>query len=130
MSKVFISAVIKNPICRVSCVLVLAFFGLLRSLEVSALQCEPRSDTPKLSDAMGVTVCENSSLVGQNLSGMTQLPYPSDGQFFVKKEFQIRSCGKYNCDRAAYFNVRSDGVTLQDNPDNPTSEMPLNVSIK
>ena len=94
------------------------------------MQCVPRPGTPALNDAMGVTVCENSVVVDQNLSGMTQLPYPSDGQFFAKKEFQIRSCGKYNCDRAAYFNVRSDGVTLKDNQDNPTSEIPLTVSIK
>ena len=122
-------AVINNQICRARCVLVLAFFGLFGSLEVSALQCVPRPGTPALNDAMGVTVCENSIVVGQNLSGITQLPYPSDGQFFAEKEFQIRSCGKFNCYRAAYFNILSDGVTLKDNLDNPTSEIPLTVSI-
>lgn len=121
-------AVINNKICWASCVL--AFFGLFGSLEASTLQCVPHPSTPALDDAMGVTVCENSVVVGQNLSGITQLPYPSDGQFSHKKPFQIRSCGKYHCDRAAYFNVRSDGVTLKDNQDNPTSEIPLTVSIK
>lgn len=122
-------AVINNQICRVSCVLVMAFFGLFGSLEASALQCVPRPGTGSMNDAMGVTVCENSSIVGNDLL-QDSLTYPSDGQFSHTKPFQIRSCGKFNCDRAAYFNVRSDGVTLKDNQDNPTSEIPLTVSIK
>ncbi|MBO9494597.1 hypothetical protein J7438_10915 [Thalassotalea sp. G20_0] len=120
------TAVINNQIRRASCVLVLAFFGLLGSLEVSALQCEPiNPDNDNPADSTGVSVCEGGSPLGQNLSAMTEL-YPSDGQFSATKEFQIRSCGRFGCARAAYFNVRSAGVTLN----NATSEIPLNVSIE
>ena len=120
------TAVIKNWVCWVSSVL---FLGLLGPLEVSALQCEPPYWTPEQSDEMGVTVCEKGEMVGPYLSRETQ-SYPTDGQFSATKPFQIRSCGKYNCDRATSFNVLSEGVTLVDNHYYPNSKIPLTVSIK
>ncbi|MGO0305658.1 hypothetical protein ACTL6P_03450 [Endozoicomonas acroporae] len=118
------TAVIKNWVCWVSCVL---FLGLLGPLEVSALQCvpaNPDNDNPKPST--GVSVCEGGGpLLDQPLSAMT-VSYPSNGSFTVTKEFQIRSCGRFGCARPAYFNVRSAGVTLK----NATSEIPLTVSIE
>ncbi|WP_257266664.1 hypothetical protein, partial [Endozoicomonas sp. ONNA2] len=118
---------IKNWVCWVSSVL---FLGLLGPLEVSALECEPRPGTPEQTDAMGVTVCEKSTIVNSYLSNEAQFTYPSNGLFSVTKDFQIRSCGRYNCDRAASFNVLSEGVTLVNNLANPTSKIPLTVSIK
>ena len=120
------TAVINNQICRASCVLVLAFFGLLGSLEASTLQCVPRSNTPSKDPAMGVTVCENSTIVDKDLLDES-VTYPSDGQFSHTKPFQIRSCGNYYCHRPAFFNLRSDGVTLEGDSD---SKIPLEVSIK
>ena len=119
-------AVINNQICLASCVL--AFFALFGSLEVSALQCEPQNEKPQ-TDEMGVSVCEGGAPLGQNLSGVTvdDFTYPSDGQFSHTKLFQIRSCGNYYCHRPAYFNLRSDGVTLEGDSG---SKIPLEVSIK
>ncbi|WBA80891.1 hypothetical protein [Endozoicomonas sp. GU-1] len=119
------TAVIKNWVCWVSCVL---FLGLLGPLEVSALQCVPANpDNNNPQPSTGVSVCEGGGgpLLDQPLSAMT-VSYPSNGSFTVTKEFQIRSCGRFGCARPAYFNVRSAGVTLN----NATSEIPLTVSIE
>ena len=123
------TAVINNQICRASCVLVLAFFGLLGSLEASASLCKPiNPEVGPPAPAKAVSVCEGGSPLGHDLREMTELKYPSGGQFSATKNFEIRSCGSWTCHRAARFNIRGERVTLKDESGN--SNITLDVSIK
>ena len=80
-----------------------------------------------LTDERALTVCKNSTSTDYQLD-ITEPQWPSNFTLDATESFQIRSCGAYSCNRAAWFAIYSQEEEIE--LKKGQSSIPLTVTIK
>ena len=80
-----------------------------------------------LTDERALTVCKNSTSTDYQLE-ISEPQWPSNFTLDATENFQIRSCGAYSCNRAAWFAIYSQEEEIE--LKKGQSSIPLKVTIK